>query len=382
VVLSFSTFRERADFEPGGIVGMCKLFPHIMVRASVELQSVRASIRLDRPAKTKQFDSGNSDVAPGCCERDSYEEIGSILVTDSNEDPAGYNDMQKPFWSGVFSHYEVDPEKRLGGQRLRVVDTAKPSKRTIEKCGSRKLAFWPSPITDIEKMPRQGEFDNFHLAPRLKLRDVGVFVSSVEGTLGFRELDSAKWKLDPIVMAPFCSYDCFHFHWRWSVNDTEKWVLGWGEAGPHSTPGVPMVAPNQDVDVVIHGPGSFTYSAHAQRHAGTQSAAPSNIKALEWTVVMHHGGAYASAVADFRLSKSGALKAVLAIMNTMPLSLNVISVFYRRVPNGSQIIDPLTTPALLYWLMRYYVYDCKEHGLELGEWLKISTEDVDRARLG
>ncbi|HSN99387.1 MAG TPA: hypothetical protein VLS89_13920, partial [Candidatus Nanopelagicales bacterium] len=46
VALSLAAGRERADFEPGGIVGVARFYPHAMVRASVPLRSIHGGARL------------------------------------------------------------------------------------------------------------------------------------------------------------------------------------------------------------------------------------------------------------------------------------------------------------------------------------------------
>ncbi len=54
VVLSLVACRERADYEPGGVVGMARLYPHILVRADVDLLKIEATVRYDRPDQTER----------------------------------------------------------------------------------------------------------------------------------------------------------------------------------------------------------------------------------------------------------------------------------------------------------------------------------------
>jgi hypothetical protein len=375
VVVSFSCFRERNDFEPGGIVGMCKVFPHIMVRSSIQLQDVKATIRCDRPPQTQQLDQGDGTRPSSCC--GSYPDIKSLLVTDSNENPLGPDDFFKPFWSGIFAYYEVDPEQRLGGQRLRVVDTSKNTRRTISDCGRRDVVQSPEELTDIEKVERQGEFDNLHIAPRLRLPATQLMIQFplAGGDFGPQSetvpINPALMKLDPIVMAPFCSHDCFHFHWRWSSQETSSWVLGWSASGPHSQAGAPMVPLNQEVDIVIHSATSFSYHAHAHSVRG--------IPPLSWTTIMHHGGAYASGIVAWRERTARWLLAQLGMVRGAASSI-VVQYFFLDAQG--RLMTMQEHPALLYWLVRYYVDQNASRQYVAGEWLSISTGDVDRARRG
>jgi hypothetical protein len=382
VVLSFAVFRERNDFEPGGIVGMFKLSPNIMVRTTEELQRVKTSIKIDRPPRTTQLDSGDGTVAASCC--GSYADISSLLVADSNENPYGPNDGFKPFWSGIFSAYEIDPDSRLGGQRLKMVDTSKSSRRTVTGCGTRDLVGSPETLSDIEKMPRQGEFDNIHLAPRLRLDacELEVLTPGLIGGPSHRRvpINAARMKLDPVVMAPFCSHDCFHMHWRWSSQDTSAWVLGWGSAGPNTEPGVPMVAPNQDVEVVFHSPHTITYHTEAKQRAihTSRSTSIANIAPLDWTISMHHGAAYASGIVDWR-DRTG--EWLLAQLGNIRSGVSSLWEQYLFVDASGRYINLRDKPALLYWLLRYHPEETST-GFEARPWLDISTADVDRARRG
>ena len=62
------------------------------------------------------------------------------------------------------------------------------------------------------KLPRQGAFDNVHIAPQM---EVSLSVPVLGG------LPSTA-----VSMAPICAHDCFHMHWRWSQHYTEEHTLG------------------------------------------------------------------------------------------------------------------------------------------------------------
>src|SRR5262249_42890177 len=46
VLVALTTCRERMDFEPGGIVGMGRIHPHVMVISDMPLLEVHTSVRL------------------------------------------------------------------------------------------------------------------------------------------------------------------------------------------------------------------------------------------------------------------------------------------------------------------------------------------------
>ena len=165
VALTFVTTRERADFEPGGVVGMSRVAPMAMVRASMPVQSIQCAVQFERPPNTTHLDEGDESVTGNCCE--AYDEHGIILMTDDNDNPSPGS---MPFWSGVFAYSDTDPVSHLAGQRIKMVRRDKPTMRT-PKDGRRVMVNFPDPdpaTSIITKVPRQGCFDNIHTAPKLK----------------------------------------------------------------------------------------------------------------------------------------------------------------------------------------------------------------------
>ncbi|AKT38840.1 hypothetical protein [Chondromyces crocatus] len=372
VVLSFATCRERADFEPGGLVGMARFYPQIMVRASVPLRSVHGSVRLTRPATTTVLDRGDGTVEGTCC--NAYEEIKSLLVADMNEDLPGPDDAYKPFWSGTFSHYEVDPDRRFRQRPLHVVRRDLTSTRTIASCGVRDLPTYPSDLTSVTKLPRQGEFDNIHVAPRLRLPATHILIPNyLWGSVDRVAIDPGRMRLDPIVMAPFCAHDCLHMHWRWGPG-TARWTLGWGSAGPYTEPGAPLVPPYQDVDITMHGPNEFTYTEHVHPRPARGSDA-AEIPADRWSHLVYAGAAYAQGIVEWRQSRAASVMAFGAHFRTA-VSGNGFADATGRV------LAMFDAPAVLYWNLRYYAHRTASGDYEAREWLSMSRADVDRARLG
>jgi hypothetical protein len=367
VAIAFSVARERPDFEPGGIVGMARMKPHVMIRATIPMRSMHLAAKFTRPARTTALDQGDGTVPGNCCE--AYPEIKNLLVADMNENPWGPNEAFKPFWSGTFSYYEVDPERRLRDHVLHVVRRSFPSRRTVTGCGVRDLPDSPEDLVDIEKLPRQGEFDNIHVAPRLRLNATHM-MDSIGDTYVPIPIDPARMRLDPIAMAPFCSHDCFHMHWRWSP-EARRWSHGWGDTseGPYAVPGAPLVPANHDVDLVIHGPSTFSYVEHAHPTRSVSEDATRTIRPNAWQYFLHAGAAYAQGVVDWRNATRLAAEARTYVSSRAFWSSS------RRMMTSTD------TPAVLYWNLRFFAHQGSQ-GYEAREWLQISQRDVDRARWG
>ena len=62
VCVSLVCCKERANFEPGGVLGAGRIYPLVMVMSSLHLDSVRASVRLTRPRTTMPV-MGNEEMA-------------------------------------------------------------------------------------------------------------------------------------------------------------------------------------------------------------------------------------------------------------------------------------------------------------------------------
>jgi hypothetical protein len=381
VAVTLATTRERADFEPGGIVGMARLYPHIMVRSNVRLKRIEAATKLTRPASTTTLDSGNGTVAGTCCS--AHTQIKSLLVADSNENPWGPNDAFKPFWSGVFSYYEVDPDVRLGGQRLRMVRRDKPATRTEPDCGYRDLATSPESFTSIQKRARQGEFDNIHIAPRLHLNAAFVtYRAAMAWPPGARQFDpitASSMHLDQLAMAPFCSHDCLHMHWRWSPGGP-RWTKGWGPSvSPYSAEGVPMIPTNHDLDAIMNGPNVVTLIEKASPTATVGEDATRSMPADYFQVFFYPGIAYAQGIVTWRESVMSSLLATGANGRTGFTAWDFA--------DSSRTVMGISQPPVLYWNLRYYAAQSGTTWTAR-PWIgsfgahthDITTAEVDRAR--
>ncbi len=381
IALTLATTRERADFEPGGIVGMGRIYPHLMVRSNVRLKRIETAAKLTRPASTTTLDTGNGTVAGTCCS--AHSQIKSLLVADSNEDPWGPNDAFKPFWSGVFAYYEVDPNIRLAGQTLHMVRRDKPTTRTESNCGYRDLATSPESFTSIEKRPRQGEFDNIHIAPRLQLSASFVTYRALmalpPGSRQYDPITSAGMRLDQLAMAPFCSHDCLHAHWRWSPGGP-RWTKGWGPGvAPYSAVAVPMIPTNHDLDAICDSPNSVTFVEKAYPTTSVGEDSTQTLEADYYQVFFHPGAAYAQGIVTWRESVMSSLLVMGANGRTGFTAWDFA--------DSSRTIMGISTPPVLYWNLRFYAVQTGTTW-SAAPWLgsfsahtsDITTAEVDRAR--
>ncbi|MFO0587298.1 MAG: type VI secretion system tip protein TssI/VgrG [Polyangiaceae bacterium] len=261
VVFSFATCCERADFEPGAVVGFARCYPHLLVSATVPVELVSASAHIDRPETLSRWHEDERDMSASCCKPpyDGWtQDIGSLLVTDANRDVNAV--VPLPYWSNMFYYYMVDPYRREGTRKYHIVrldrrdrrDSAVPLVRreVVIKPAAVGLGYSDPPEEEciVRKQPRQGMFDNVHMAPRLRLMHVSAVIDNTAFNFPRYPIeDRSRWRLDDIVMAPFCAHDCLHLHWRWGATAGRKWTKGWDASGPCRVDGAPLVPPDQDV---------------------------------------------------------------------------------------------------------------------------------------
>jgi hypothetical protein len=116
-------------------------------------------------------------------------------------------------------------------------------------------------------------------------------------------------------MAPFCSHDCLHIHWRWSP-DSNAWVHGWSSVAPFQDSGAPLVPQNQEVFIETPSANVFVYHAIAYPTADPADDGSRTLRENTWQVFMHHGGAYAQGIVDWRSATARRVMAVLSTLRT------------------------------------------------------------------
>jgi hypothetical protein len=288
VACSLTVCRESDDYQPGNPMGVGRLYPHVMVIANAPLDRVDAGVRVTRPKQMTMLDGSHA------AHKEMLPQMGSLLVTDANSDclvlsniPTPTTDPPCVFWANLFNYYVPDPfsHPAIQSQALHVVKRLVTTSRNKVGLVSRDVGGITGRGNSanafrVTKMPRQGAFDNIHIAPKMHVTDSIARVENGDGHAAFTTY--ADWKMDQVTMAPFCAHDCLHFHWRWTDNqNTEQGSWGWGPTAPNAVVGATMVPQNQDVFVAITAPGQLTYLAQAY-----------GADANQWQPFFHHGGGY------------------------------------------------------------------------------------------
>jgi hypothetical protein len=310
VCLAFTTVKERNDYEPGGVLGVNRLYPHVMVMTSAPALELSAVITVSRPAKTMH--AGRMPAPPDGLDESMHADIDSIFIADTNRPGV------LPQWHQIFDYYDLEPFAN-GTRRVVMVDPKKGSRvlqGAIEKLGVERVnnTFRSRyiPFT-INKWERQGEFDNIHQAPKMA------------ASTTYPPTTYTGWGLNRITMAPFCVHDCLHMHVRWGPlagPDLPKNIMlrllqsnvpGWLEAmsraldlptlppdldvvpqwtkgfdknyNPYVAAGMPMVPHDQKVTLTLQSPSSYSHE--------TNILAPMT---GQWHVMMHNGIGYANDV--------------------------------------------------------------------------------------
>lgn len=349
VVFSFTTCCERADFEPGAMVGFARCYPHLLVSSTAPIALIEGSAHIDRPQALSKWHEKDRDMSASCCKppHDGWTpQIGSLLVTDANDNPNTVSPFPLPFWSNMFHYYMVDPFLKEGSRRYHVVRTDRRDARDSVVPLVRREVVWLAGEADdpegaamekgiVRKEARQGMFDNIHMAPRLRLMNVTEVGDTDPHHLiqpRFPIDDRTKWHLDDIAMAPFCAHDCLHLHWRWGTTAETKWSLGWDSTGPYRVAGAPMVPKEQDVWVWFRGRASITYHVNATKPQPCDG----------WHVLMHHGFGYAVAVLDSWPWQAGA--AMFAVDGSS-------RVYF--LDSAGEVVWASHSTAVYYWTARY-----------------------------
>lgn len=312
VVVSMVCCKLRYDFEPGGILGAGRMYPLIYTMSNQSLDKINAEIRINRPAT----------LPPGHDMMDGEEmnhEISAEFFGDLN------NTSGLPVtWKETFSHYWIDPPP---GPYV-MIDPAKP-KRTISDAVVNNRIFTDVPpmkiqdriytdLLDFEKLSSQGEFDNLHLAPKMK---------APAATRASFPNDSS---LLNIAMAPFCIHDCLHTHTRWGNGSFAQpdHIKGWEGFKPYTKIGAPLVPPNQKITFDMLNSHAFKYKCEIKPTGNI------HVDGGQWQIVFHHGSAYALDIS----SKGKAAKQLLAA---------------GLAAGGEQIISGHGSWAMFYYMLRY-----------------------------
>lgn len=266
VVCELVLCQARADFEPAGVLDAGRLYPiaEIITDGDADIQMTVNLRRPDRSSMDHGWLSPNH-IPSLYADRNVGQGIVALVthLVSGSSSPL-------PTWSDMFDYFDRNTSR--AAIRAVAVNPANAGTRSDSRdreIVNRLHATYSA--TTVIKVPRQGEFDNIHIAPQMQvsLGSIPLLFSGL-GPLG-------------VSMAPVCAHDCFHMHWRWGLGYTHLEQSGWGPRGPYTEPGAPMVAPNQEIEIETpSGHAGIRYSATARRQRGG-----------DWAVVMPHGAAYA-----------------------------------------------------------------------------------------
>jgi hypothetical protein len=159
-------------------------------------------------------------------------------------------------WDSLFAHYSLNTPRKN-------VEVVSPRFGTRSDTGTRKKWDRNKAVyvgTTVDKVDRQGMFDNVHIAPAMDYQGATAY------------------------MAPICSHDCLHIHWRWGASYTEKPQLGWAGGKPYQKAGAPMIPENQSLFISTSGSTTSYAPVAASSPAGT------------WQMFMHHGTGYVTSL--------------------------------------------------------------------------------------
>lgn len=354
VCLGFGCANERNDFEPGGVLGAARIYPHFMFLTTTALKRIEAEITCARPAQSKvsglaKAHSSHSHSHSGDSSDSMNPDIEAAFYTDTNKpvyevSPIPYitNGIASPYWDNLFDYYWTSPPAKESTTTLKESMTMVASKVTqsreysVSKAEFKLLDIYTAPTRSsrarqgirggldytgsksVLKLARQGEFDNVHIAPTMRMAK--------------KILDASPWpELKRITMAPFCAHDCLHMHWRWIKNEKHpRYTFGWGgtaenPGGPFQVPGAPLVPANQDIAVKMLSATTFVYRAVINQP-----------QPLVWQPVMHHGAAYS-------ISAQGMLEHLLKLDDARSDDLP-----------GQGLLDEINGQwSILYWNLRY-----------------------------
>lgn len=354
VFVSLVTCMEKADFEPGGILGGARLIPHVMIIGNRPIQEVKASVTVQRPAVHSMLEGGDHAL---CAEMNPG--IESALFADDNDAPKKpVVDAPLPDWDVLFAATEA-PAKF---QSYVVVDPKKKERTLSGVVGRLDLDFVVSGSTPARYLPkkirrvaRQGAFDNVHTAPTMKIDD-------------FRPKGVPASIFEKVYMAPFCQHDCLHTHWRWGSFTDKLQNRGWSTppspskdspphffpGRPYSTVGAPMVPFNQKVTLDLLSATSYRYSVVA----GGADFDP--IPAGTCTFVNHHGSGYAIKV----------------VGGVSVWSAGTGTSFGSALSPNEEVPDTERDDAKFYWLLRYALTDNGVFDTTTSAWERLKKLEI------
>lgn len=285
VLVELVLCKEYNDFVPEGLMGFARIHPHALVWSNENLDRVEATIVMARPKDAM----AHSEAMHGVHK--------ALVVADTNQNHQVAQSVPIPYADGIYDYMETEPARKFEGRKpstfdhplqrdgeITLADSRFKRRRILEGAVQLRRSIVISNDTDVVKEPRQGQFDNVHIAPRMRLV---MSMPSGEDVL----VD------DDISMVFVCMHDCCHMHVRWSSLFSDKIIAGWKDGRPNAEPGAPAVPEDQTVFASFPNEHTLRYRAVAE---GSATASPARgakqrtvVKAGSLTVFCHHGAGYA-----------------------------------------------------------------------------------------
>ena len=263
VCISLICCDSEKRFEPKKVLDAARIYPLTMIKANRLVKStqlIETSITLTRGKKANGHHHGMTDQMSA--------DRSIALFADRNIKFHG-----APEWDNVFDYYDVKPTSTYS-----VVDPrrAGPRKdffnRKVARSSFGDSVFYHYDNSEVIKEPRQGDFDNVHIAPKMILKD------------------------HEVVMAPICQHDCFHTHFRWgSALGEDKHLQGWSSLLPFQSQGAPLVPQDQQISLLPINTNDVCGYKYTARIINA------NFPRLT-QFIFHHGSAYGLNVDDWLVS--------------------------------------------------------------------------------
>src|SRR5262249_53461043 len=160
VSLQLICCKERQDFDPAKVLGAGRLYPLMMVMSNLPFDNITGGVTIVRPPKTAHTQMFEPDlIAPILVPTDTMTpDIGCAFFTDNNSNPV----VVPIFWNDFFDYYLIDPSPGT----VVAVDPAITTIRMKDKT-KKRIGLGDIKVGISIKLPRQAEFDNIHVAPKM-----------------------------------------------------------------------------------------------------------------------------------------------------------------------------------------------------------------------
>jgi hypothetical protein len=333
VVVELCLHKENNDFVPGEIIGFARIHPHAFVISNDDIiDSAQVTITMARPAHAMTH--GDDTMMT---------EHKALVVTDTNEVhiPILPSGMPLPYTDNLYDYFEFEAYDRFKKRKpkatdhpmqetgeVTLADARFTGRRRLEGVIKRNTSITLLNQGDVNRTPRSGQFDNVHIAPRMRWRPF-------EDKL----LQSERIEIADIPMLNMCLHDCTHMHIRWSEfldGDGTKMTWGWAYGRPYAKAGAPSVPENQTVFASFPNQHTVKYRAVAHRP-----------EAGGLQVFCHHGLAYAIDQWPGPMATGKALM----LHNTLRTAAKLSDEMYT---DGLNDLDPPSWQEF-YWRIRWTV---------------------------